>query len=306
MALSISGLSKRYDGLQAVDAVSIDVRKGEIYGFLGPNGAGKSTTIKMILGLVRPDAGQVLIDGKDMAAEPHQIKQTIGYLPERAAFYNNLTALQTLEFYAKLKNQPTDGLRDLLASVGLKEFTDKRVGTFSKGMVQLVGLAQALIGNPSIMILDEPTTGLDPNWAHFVKDKILEVNKKGTTVFFSSHILPEVEQLANRVAILNRGKVVAQDTVDKLRTNLDVKPRLRLSIGQPVADAARVAQTVPGVSMIVIEGPEIVVQCAPEVRAKVIATVVNAGLPVFDFRTYEPNLEEVFLHFTQDSRGSVR
>lgn len=306
MALSISGLSKRYDGLQAVDAVSIDVRKGEIYGFLGPNGAGKSTTIKMILGLVRPDAGQVLIDGKDMAAEPHHIKRTLGYMPERVAFYNNLTALQTLEFYAKLKGQPTDGLSDLLKSVGLNEFIDKRIGTFSKGMVQLVGLAQALIGNPSIMILDEPTTGLDPNWSKFVKDKIQEVNKAGTTVFFSSHILPEVEQLANRVAILNRGKVVAQDSVEKLRTNLDVKPRLRLSIGPPVADAARVAQTVPGVSMILIEGPELVVQCEPEARARVIATLVNAGLPVLDFRTYEPSLEEVFLHFTQDSRGSVR
>jgi ABC-type multidrug transport system ATPase subunit len=305
-ALAISGLSKKFSGLQAVDRLSLEVKRGEIYGFLGPNGAGKTTTIKMILGLVHPDAGQVLIDGRDLAAEPHEIKRRLGYLPERVAFYNNLTALQTLQFFAKLKGQPTDGLAGLLESVGLKEFIDKRLGTFSKGMVQLVGLAQALIGNPSFLLLDEPTTGLDPNWSRFVKDKILEVNKQGTTVFFSSHILPEVEQLANRVAILNRGQLVAQDTVDKLRVGLNVKPRLRLSIGPPVAEAARLVQAVPGVTQVVIDGWDLVLECAPDARARAVTTLVMSGVPVGDLRTYEPSLEEVFMHFTQDSRGAVR
>ena len=304
-ALLVRGLVKDFSGLKAVDGLDLTVKKGETYGFLGPNGAGKSTTIKMILGLVRPDAGTIRIGGRDMAHEPHEIKRTIGYLPERIAMYPNLTALQTLRFYAKLKGASTDGLEQLLASVGMSQFADKRISTFSKGMVQLVGFAQTLIGDPEILILDEPTSGLDPNWMRSLKDRIKEANQRGTTVFFSSHILTEVEELATRVSILNRGKVVAEDMVAALRARAKAKPRLHMVINYRREEAAAIARAIPGVDEVTI-GDEIVVTSNDTARGQAIAAIIQAGIPINSMRTVDPNLESVFLEATESSRGAVR
>ena len=305
VALSVEGLTKSFKELRAVDGIDFAVRRGEVYGFLGPNGAGKSTTIKMILGLVRPDAGSVQILGREMAKEPHDIKRRLGYLPERVAMYPNLTAIQTLRFYAKLKGHSTQGLDELLSSVGMKEFADKRVATFSKGMVQLVGFAQALIGDPEILVLDEPTTGLDPNWMRSVKDRILEANKRGATVFFSSHLLSEVEEIASRVAILNRGKVVAQDEVAALRGRTKARPQLHLNIIFKRDEAEKVLRAVPGVEAVVM-GPEIVVTSDDAARGQAIAALVQAGIAIQGMRTVDPSLESVFLEYTESSRGAVR
>ncbi len=305
-ALKVQGLSKSFEELKAVDELSFEVERGEVFGFLGPNGAGKSTTIKMILGLVQPNAGSVQILGRDLSREPHEIKRRLGYLPERVAFYNNLTALQTLEFYASLKGQKKDDLEELLASVGLREFARKRVGTFSKGMVQLLGVAQALIGEPELLIMDEPTTGLDPNWTRQVKDRIKQINQKGTTVFFSSHILSEVQELAKRVAILSRGKLVAMDSVSNLQTQTKRKPQLRLVVGAGRQQALETLEKIDGVDDLHEEGFEVVLACAPEVRTKVLAALASAGIDVQDFRTVDASLEDVFLQYTGNSRQEVR
>ena len=305
-ALVAEGLSKSFNGLKAVDDLSLRVEAGEIYGFLGPNGAGKTTTIKMLLGLAAPDAGTIRIEGRDLAREPHAIKRRIGYLPERVAFYPNLTAIQTLKFFADLKGHSNADLKALLASVGLAEFADKKVGTFSKGMVQLLGFAQATVGDPAILLLDEPTTGLDPNWARTVKDRVLEANRRGATVFFSSHILSEVQELAKRVAILNRGKLVAQDTVANLRMAVQSKPQLRLVTGAQTQAALERLKAFAGLESVRVEGPEIVVVCDAEARSKVIADLAGAGILVQNLRTVDPSLEEVFLRYTESSRGAVR
>jgi len=304
-SLSVRGLSKAFNGLRAVDGIDLTIRKGEVYGFLGPNGAGKTTTIKMILGLVTPDAGTVRISGRDLSREPHEIKRRLGYLPERVAMYPNLTAIQTLRFYAKLKGQPTEGLDELLASVGMNEFADRRVGTFSKGMVQLVGFAQSLIGRPEVLILDEPTTGLDPNWTRQVKDRIKEANRAGTTVFFSSHILSEVEELASRVAILNRGKVVAEDLVAALRGRTKARPRLHLTLHFQREEAAAILRAIPGVEDVTV-GEEVVVTSDDQARGQAIAALVQAGIPLAGMRTVDPSLESVFLEYTESTRGAVR
>lgn len=167
------------------------MRKGDIYGFLGPNGAGKTTTIKMILGLVVPDSGKVYLRGQDVSEKGVGSHEGVGYLPERTVFYRNLTARQTMEFFAELKGTGKEECDELLATVGLEKWRDAWVGTFSKGMVQLLGVAQALLGNPELLILDEPTSGLDPRWARTLKDLLLllERNSRGTTIFFSSHLL---------------------------------------------------------------------------------------------------------------------
>ncbi len=304
-ALVVEGLSKSFNGLKAVDGVNLRVRTGEVFGFLGPNGAGKTTTIKMLLGIAKPDAGSILIDGRDLSREPHEIKRRVGFLPERVAFYPNLTAKQTVAFYAQLKGQADVDLDGSLKKVGLLEFADKKVGTFSKGMVQLLGIAQALLGKPSILILDEPSTGLDPNWARTLKDLVLEANRAGATVFFSSHILSEVQELASRVAILNRGRVVAQDSVAKLSLSTKVKPRLHLLIFERRDEAVAILKGVPGVEDVTVDR-EIIVTCGNEVKGLALNALMGAGISVQNFRTVDPSLEDVFLQFTESSRGAVR
>jgi ABC-type multidrug transport system ATPase subunit len=305
-AIEVRGLSKVFGNVRAVDALDLTVRKGEVFGFLGPNGAGKTTTIKMILGLTRPDSGNVLIDGESLASRPHEIKRRIGYLPERVAFYDNLTALQTLEFYADIKGASHKGLDELLVSVGLGEFVRKRVGTFSKGMRQLVGVAQAFIGEPSILIMDEPTSGLDPNWARKVKDRVAEASRKGITVFFSSHLLSEVEELATRVAILNRGKTVAEDTVANLRSSLELKPRMYLTLEGDHGAAGKAAEGVPGVGKIFWDGKSLIVESSPASKVMILMAIEKAGVSVKDLRTAEPSLEEVFLKMTESAQGAIR
>ncbi|MEE9237245.1 MAG: ABC transporter ATP-binding protein [Thermoplasmata archaeon] len=306
IALAITNLSKSFDGLKAVDDVTLKVEKGEIYGFLGPNGAGKTTTIKMILGLTYPDAGSILIHGRDLAREPHVIKRRVGFLPERVAFYDNLTALQTLEFYAALKGHETAGLSNLLELVGLAEFAEKRVHTFSKGMVQLLGVAQAMIGEPDLLILDEPTTGLDPNWTRVVKDRIRDASASGATIFFSSHLLGEVQELSHRVGILNRGKLIAQDTVENLGRGLNLQPRLRLSLDADHEVAMKALEELEGVQDLYIDGRELVVVSDQETKLKILSHLEGVGVSVRDFKTEEPSLEEVFLKYTESSRKAIR
>lgn len=305
-ALSLQGVTKTFNGLRAVDDLSLTVRPGEVYGFLGPNGAGKTTTIKMILGLAYPDAGRVFIGGRDLAEAPHEVKRTLGFLPERVAFYENLTALQNLEFFARLKGNSPDGLEAMLTSVGLGNFVHTHVRTFSRGMIQLLGVAQALLGSPRLLLLDEPTTGLDPNWSRAVKDRIREANRGGATVFFSSHLLSEVQELADRVGILQRGKLLAEDTVANLGQALEMKPRLRLSVDMDVERAQEALSSVEGVESVEADRGQLVVTCDPKAKSRVLRRLEDAGVEVHDFRTEEPSLEEVFLRYTRDGEGSVR
>ncbi len=305
-SLTVTNLSKAFDGLQAVDSLSLDVKRGEIYGFLGPNGAGKTTTIKMILGMVYPDAGDVLIDGLNLSERPHDIKRRIGFLPERIAFYDNLTALQTLEFYASLKGHSRKGLAELLDPVGLRKFADKKVGTFSKGMIQLLGVAQALMGHPSLLVLDEPTTGLDPNWTRVVKDRVLAANREGATVFFSSHILTEVQELASRVGILSRGKLRVEDTVSNLGSRLEIKPRLHITVAGDLEVAAGLVRDLAGVDEVKVSAEELLVTLDAKAKFKVLSRLEEKGIAIQDFRTEDPSLEEVFLKFTEDARREIR
>ncbi|MEE9518839.1 MAG: ABC transporter ATP-binding protein [bacterium] len=284
----------------------MDVKRGEIYGFLGPNGAGKTTTLKMILGLTYPDEGDVLIDGLNLSQRPHEIKRRIGFLPERLAFYDNLTALQTLEFFASLKGHSQEGLSELLDSVGLRKFAEKKVGTFSKGMVQLLGVAQALMGSPSLLLLDEPTTGLDPNWTRVVKDRVLKANKEGATIFFSSHLLTEVQELAGRVGILNRGKLIVEDTVSNLGNRLEIKPRLHIAAAGDLEVAAGILRQLEGVDQVTVSGEELLVTLDAKAKRKVLSRLEEKGIVVQDFQTEEPSLEEVFLKFTEDARREIR
>lgn len=209
----------------AVDGISLEVRSGEVFGLLGPNGSGKSTTIKMILGLLFPTRGSVEVFGS--APSDVRIKGRIGYLPEESYLYPFLTSRETLDYYGRLFQLPVAErerrAEELLEMVGLEAARDRRVGEYSKGMQRRIGLAQALINNPDLLILDEPTTGLDPLGTRQMKDLILELRDRGKTVLLSSHLLADVEDVCDRVTILYGGSIQAQGTVTDLLTQTDTR-----------------------------------------------------------------------------------
>ncbi len=224
-AISVSDLSKTYRtglfgtaSVQALDAVSIDVSKGAIFGLLGPNGAGKTTLVKILLGLVHPTAGAAKLFGQSV--QHPEARTRVGFLPENHRFPGFLTAEQTLHVYGRLGNVPaqprTQRISDLLEHVGLGDRRDSKVKTFSKGMLQRLGLAQALLNDPDLLFLDEPTSGVDPVGRRAIRDLVLELRDSGATIFLNSHLLSEVEKVCTRIAILREGQIVREGTIDEL------------------------------------------------------------------------------------------
>ena len=299
--IKTENLQKSFKNVRAVQGVNLNVIKGDVYGFLGPNGAGKTTTIKMIMGLTHPDSGNVFIKGKNTAEKGVNLRASIGYLPERAQLYKNLTAIQTLNFFAELRKVDKKECDEMLAKVGLTKWRDAKVSTFSKGMVQLLGISQALLGDPELLILDEPTAGLDPRWARILKDIILEKNSKGTTVFFSSHLLFEVQELCKRVAILNKGKLIIENTVDKISEGVHLKPQLILRIQGDSQAAARILKKGGFDSQLV--GNQLKVLVESDQRPKVLNLLEENGFVIQDFRTEEPSLEAAFIELIGDEVG---
>ena len=293
------GLSKNFKQVRAVDNLDLTVNKGDIYGFLGPNGAGKTTTIKMILDLVRSDAGDIWLNGVNIADNGVSAREGIGYLPERAQFYKNLTAIQTMEFFAELKGVDKEQCDELLAKVGMDRWRDKKLGTFSKGMVQLVGVGQALLGDPKLLILDEPTSGLDPRWSRVLKDIMLEMNGKGTTIFFSSHLLSEVQELCNRVAILNQGHLIIEDTVAHVSGGLTNKPKLVIRVTNNAEKAVQAIRA-GGFDEVEVHGNQISVLVESQDKSKILSLLSEAEISIEDFKTIEPSLEDAFMSYIGD------
>jgi len=298
-------LSKQFSDVHAVKGLDLKVGRGEIFGFLGPNGAGKTTTIKMLMGLTRPSGGEVFLQGKKADADSVESRRMLGYLPEKVAFYDNLTPVQTLHFFCDLKGADRAIVGRLLEEVGLTESAGRKVGTFSKGMTQLLGVAQAMIGDPSIYILDEPSSGLDPRWTKVVRDRIKSLNEKGATILFSSHILSEVQSLCDRVAIIDHGRLVAEDTIAGLNERLRIRPRMEIAIpglGGRVPDRLR---SMDGIEDARADGEKLMVTCNGEKRAEVIAALIGAGMQIKDLRTIEPSLEDAFIRLVSDGKGAT-
>jgi ABC-2 type transport system ATP-binding protein len=220
--LEVQNLTKRYDGTTVVKGISFAIARGEIFGLLGPNGAGKTTTILMLLGLSEISDGQARVLGHDPAREPLQVKRRVGYMPDQVGFYDNMTAGENLRYTARLigidRSEREDRIAAALAHVGLLEFADRRVTTFSRGMRQRLGLAEILMKNAEIAILDEPTSGLDPLMAQAFRHAIESLRQQSeTTVFLSSHVLSEVESLCERIGLVRAGKMVASEAMDALK-----------------------------------------------------------------------------------------
>ena len=304
-SIEIESITKKFKDLKAVDNLSFKVRKGEIYGFLGPNGAGKSTTIKAILRLINKDSGKIKINGFDIDKNPIKSRKNIGYLPERVSFYNNLTPIQTLNFFSELKGYDNSENESLIKEVGLEDAIKRKVGTFSKGMIQLLGIAQVMIGNPSIYILDEPMAGLDARWVKIIREKIKMLNKQGATILFSSHILSEVENICDRVAIIDKGKLIAEDTVENLGNYLKLKPQLNITIENLNGKVPSVIKDLEGIKSINAKENTLFITCESNVKSKIITTLDSAGFKIKDFVTIQPSLEEAFIKIITNDKGDA-
>jgi ABC-2 type transport system ATP-binding protein len=297
--IEVSGLTKTYNHVPVVNNVSFRVSKGEIFGFLGPNGAGKTTTIKAMLDLIHADAGAITIKGIDVRTQGKEAKKYVGYMPEKVAFYDNLTALQNLCFYAEIKHASKEECIGLIDEFGLGETGKKRVGKFSKGMVQRLGMARAILGNPPILILDEPSGGLDPRGVVLIRDKILDMKKKGTTIFVSSHILGEIQEICDRVGIINKGVLVAQDSVEGLSKKLNLKPQMTITVDKMSSSIEDAIKKLPGVERVQSKGNTLDIICDGAMKAKVILAITDAGGNIQNLQTKEPSLEEVFMRYTE-------
>ncbi len=231
--IEVRALTKSYGPERAVDAISFDVKQGEIVGFLGPNGAGKTTTMKVVTGYLPPNEGTVLVDGMDVREEALSVRRRIGYLPENTPLYSDMVTYDYLAFVAAMRGIPKDAqghrIAEMTHACGLHEVLSKRIDTLSKGYRQRVGLAQAMIHDPPILILDEPTSGLDPNQIVEIRELIRSLGRE-KTVILSTHILPEVQASCDRVIIINRGKLVADGTPDELQADLSTGERVQFSV----------------------------------------------------------------------------
>ena len=311
--IEVKNLVKRYGGHTAVDHLSFEIEKGKIYGFLGPNGAGKSTTMNMITGYIASTEGTVVIDGHDILEEPEEAKKCIGYLPEMPPLYFDMTVLEYLKFVADLKKIPKDKkasmIEEIMDMVKITDMKNRLIKNLSKGYRQRVGIAQAVLGYPEVIILDEPTVGLDPKQINEIRDLIKSLKKKHT-VILSSHILSEVSAVCDYVLIISHGKLVASDTPENLGKLAAGSNNLKLLVkGQK--DTIRAAlETVEGVKEVAAKkSPEEGVYAITvgteentDVREKVFYSMVNAGCPILEMQSKKVSLEEIFLELTESEK----
>jgi ABC-2 type transport system ATP-binding protein len=305
-AIELEGVTKRFGTVTAVDDLDLTVPEGEAFGFLGPNGAGKSTTLNMILDFVRPTEGQVEVLGRDAREESVYVRERTGVLPEGFDVYDRLSGREHVEFAIESKDAADDP-DELLDRVGLDPDDAQRgAGGYSTGMKQRMALAMALVGEPELLILDEPSSGLDPAGAKEMREIVLQEVDRGATVFFSSHILGQVEAVCDQVAILRDGQLVAQDTVEGLREAAGGDASLDVTVQDASAVDLDRIRAVAGVSAADIDGDDLTVTCDDDAKTAVINELEEMGAGVADFETTEASLEDLFLAYTQDGEAATR
>ena len=299
MALvEIKGVTKRYGAIEAVRDVSFDLPAGEAIALVGHNGAGKTTLLKLMLGLIHPNAGTIRVLGENPAAGEFAARRGLGYLPESVSFNAALTGREILTFYARLKGEPVAKSLELLDKVGLGPTSARRVGTYSKGMRQRLGLAQALIGAPKILLLDEPTTGLDPALRLSFYKIVQELRNHGTTVVLSSHALTEIEERTERVIIMNRGVMVAHGSIDELRRIASLPTRIRLKVSHG-ANGAMATWLAPVASWRQVNSRLIEIDAAPDQKIGLLRRATDPDAPFDDVEVMPPTLDELYAHFLQ-------
>jgi ABC-2 type transport system ATP-binding protein len=306
--IETNNLTKRYRDLIAVNGLSFSVEEGEIFGFLGPNGAGKTTTILMLLGLTEPTAGQVRVCGFDPALQPIEVKKRVGYLPENPGFYDDLSGAENLLYIARLNRIPEkeaqNRIERLLEQVGLASDGKRNVKEYSRGMKQRLGIAEVLIKEPQVLILDEPTLGLDPDGAARILDLITAVShERGHAVLLSSHMLHQVQQMCNRVGIIVKGKMIAQGAVDQLGSAIfrEHQWNFLLEVAGRTDGIESELRALPGVAAIEPRSRGWFLRCTKDVRPEVVSLVLQKGLSLLQLRTEDTTLEEIYLKYFREA-----
>lgn len=306
MSIKLENVTRLYGDQAAVDDISIEVKTGEIVGFLGPNGAGKTTTMKMITGFLAPDAGTISINGIPVWEDPEAVKRITGYLPENNPLYHDMFVTDYLGYVAELQQVPKSKIpariREMVIVCGLDREKHKKIGELSKGYRQRVGLAQALIHDPQILILDEPTTGLDPNQIIEIRNLIKEAGKE-KTVILSTHILPEVEAISDRILIINEGKIVADGSPEDLKraSSGEATLRVRLEGYQDPAGTVSALEKIVGVTTVtsqITNGTFIISGSSENINRSVFGLAVKNGWTILEMTPIETKLEDIFKELT--------
>jgi ABC-2 type transport system ATP-binding protein len=314
--IEVQHLTKQYGRVTAVNDVTFRVERGEILGFLGPNGAGKTTTMRILTGYMPPTEGKATVAGFDVFEQPVEAKRRTGYLPETPPLYPDMSVAEYLDFVAKIKGVPSAGRRERIRQVmdrtRIIDMADRLCGRLSKGYRQRVGLAQAIIHNPDVLILDEPTAGLDPQQINQTRQLVKELAGDHTIVL-STHILPEVSQTCQRVVIINKGRVVAVDTPENLTARLKGSETIyaQVEVGAS-GDALTALQRIPGVKRAAeadrrerFVGYEVESEHGQDVRRDIARTLVNGGWALVEMRPMRMSLEDIFLSLTTDESAAA-
>ena len=312
--IEIKNLTKQYGNHLAVDNISFSIKKGEIVGFLGPNGAGKSTTMNILTGYLSATSGSVTIDGFDILDNPVEAKKKIGYLPELPPLYMDMTVKEYLNFVydlKKVKENREKHLSEICETVKISHVENRLIGNLSKGYKQRVGLAQAMVGNPEVLILDEPTVGLDPKQIIEIRSVIKKLGRDHT-VILSSHILQEVNAICERVIIINDGRLVAGDTPENLGKSISNENKFQLRIAGDERSALDVLEAIDGIVYVKSLGRkeagtmDFIIESAPnvDVRPLIFAALAKANLPMLSLQAVDMSLEDIFLEVTKTNAGT--
>jgi ABC-2 type transport system ATP-binding protein len=303
--IEAKNLVKRYGGFTALDQVSFNVQEGEVLGFLGPNGAGKTTTMRILTAYMPPSDGSATVAGYDVFEDSLEVRRRVGYLPETVPLYPEMSVRDYLHFAAALRGVPdrNQAVEDVMERVSISDRADDRIGKLSKGLRQRVGIAQALVHDPDVLLLDEPTIGLDPKQIIEVRELIRELGGDHT-VILSTHILAEVSQICSRVLIINKGHIVAEDTPERLANHLKGAEQVHLAVAKPAQDTIDVLKGIPGVSNVypghAAGNFDIELALGSDRRPDIAAAAVHRGWDLLELRPIDMTLEDVFLQLTTD------
>jgi len=307
LVVETTDLTKKYGSFTAVNRLNLRIEEGEVFGFLGANGAGKTTTMLMLLGLTEPTSGTVRVCGMDPAREPLEVKRLVGYVPERVGFYEDLTARQNLRYTAELNGirraEAEDKIISLLGAVGLGEVVDHPVSTFSRGMKQRLGIADVWLKEPKLAFLDEPTTGIDPNGIDEILKLISSMAKRGITIIFCSHVLPQVQRLCSRVGILSKGNLVADGPIDRLGRDAAGAGRYRMEaevddLKPAVVEAVRM---IAGIEEVETSGNTLVATARSDMRGQVSRAIIDSGALLLGMKIEEFNLEKIYKRYSKEA-----
>ena len=289
-------LTKEYNGKKAVDNLNLEIAEGDIFGFLGPNGAGKSTTILMLVGMIEATEGKCYINETEVARNPLKVKEIIGYLPENVGFYGNMTAEQNLDYFARFysmdEKERKKRIEELLDLVQLDDVSQK-VGGYSRGMTQRLGLAQALLNNPEVILMDEPTSNLDPEGVLRLRQTLKKLSDEGKTIFFSSHILAEVAQVCKTIGIITNGKLIERGTLDEIKRKLDVRKTVTIIVETTNSDMPKIEHE--DIIDLEYKGKRAVIEAKSDIREDISRHLFDEKIIIKELRIEESTLEDVFM-----------